>query len=156
MKSSGQHLKLVWTSASRAEGPPRINGNAFDPVYAMLEEICQLDPREAARMIRQMLRDLARMVKGDAPRRRIRRSWHQPDLFSDSPTPPRELDVSPENILPWRGPVLLQRDSEPCPRCGRGLAERSRVGSCTYYSCATPGCPNTRAVFLLMFGIGDD
>jgi hypothetical protein len=158
MKSSAQHLKLIWNSGHRVGAPShRLHGNAYDPAYAMLEEVRQRDPQEAKRMMRQMLRDHARVVKGGAPRRRTRRSWHQPDLFGECLPPVMALAPSaPENIIPWRGPVLLERDSEPCPRCGHALAERSRVGSCTYYSCATPGCPNTKAVFLLTSGIGDD
>ena len=157
MNGSAHFLKLVWDSASKSEWLRRgRNREAYNPVYAALEEIYQIDPREARRMIRQMLRDHTQVksggiVRGPAQRRR------QLELFARPQAQvPEPKTVTSEKIIPWRGLVLLEQHSRPCPRCGHALTQRSRVGASIYYTCPFQGCPNTQALFLLILGTGDD
>ena len=155
MRNVAPYLKLVWNSPPDKDSR-RVSHSAYDAVYAALEILRKRSPREARRMMRQILRDHAQVLDGGTPRRRPRRS-RQLELFgepSDGILVIEAIDTG--KIIPWRSPVLLERDPGSCPRCGGRLVERSRVGSCRYYSCAAQGCPNTQAVFLLMLGTGDE
>jgi hypothetical protein len=153
MNSSAHYLKLVWSapSAPRSAAVVRTGHSSFDRLYAALEDLRRLDPGEARRMMRRVRHDLKREVGG----RRIGRA-QQLELFGQTHAT-AFAEVPPgDKVVHWRTPFLMEQHSGPCPRCGRALVQRSRVGASIYYTCATHGCPNTEALFLLILGTGDD
>src|SRR5438093_12878041 len=113
MNSSAHFLRLVWSSTSDRARSTRANRSAYNPVYAALEEMYQVDPREARRLMRQMLRDHRQVNTNNAVRRPTPRS-RQLDLFAapQAQAAVRE-DVTTEKVIPWRGLVLLEQHSGP-------------------------------------------